>query len=138
MSFTCKAPLKRSFTVNDARNGSFVSKLMAVHEAIRHNCTKHFPNDRYASQVLILEDFGWATEQCDWTDKEGFFVEYRIAPLDSGRVGRSNLVQDFENELKKGIFYGDPNPLIIRNPGWETGSARVQLFWHLDTNSIGD
>jgi len=138
MSFTCKVPAKQSFKVNDARQAHMVSKLMAIHEAIKHNCKKHFPKDSFAPQILILEDFGWADEQGAWTDKVGYFVEYRIAPLDSGRVGRSNLIQDFEDELKKSIFHQDPNPIIIRNPGWEKGESRVQLFWHVDTNSIGD
>jgi len=143
--FTCKKPIKQSFKLNDARNAHMASKLRAIHEAIKHQTAKHLtkgdatPTARaYAAQALILEDFGWAAEHGSWTDKGGLFVEYRIAPLDSGRVGRTSLIADFEAELQRSIFLQDPNPIIIRNPGWEKGEASVEMYWHVDTVSIGD
>jgi hypothetical protein len=36
-------------------------------------------------QPVILEDFGTFTRQLSWTDETGYFVTYRLAPLDSGK-----------------------------------------------------
>jgi hypothetical protein len=43
---------------------------------------------------LILEDFGTALEQRDWTDVTGYFVRFRVAPLASKNLSE-NLINKF-------------------------------------------
>jgi hypothetical protein len=74
--------IKHPFTVREAMNTHLMDFVRKTAEAFRMNGNEGL----YAGfQPVILEDAGTFTIQRDWTDETGYYVTFRLAPLDSGK-----------------------------------------------------
>lgn len=125
--------IRHPFTVRDAMNPHLLSFVKNTAEAFRFNGTTGV----YAGiQPFILEDAGTWTEQSDWTDRTGYYVTFRLAPLDATKpdvVEHARLSENRWNAMFPGAKkrwrevedHLDPN-------------TRVTLFVQTDEYSIGD
>lgn len=117
---------KISFSVRDA-NEHNIELLRNVVKASKD------PNVHW-SQSIILEDFGSTLTQHAWTDETGYFVTYRLHPIDRHLQYAKDLAKKFENEFAK-LF---PGKLLIRSIEGEGDAERVTLSVVCNTHSIGD
>ena len=122
-------PIKHSFTPSELINSTNRTVMTKVAKLFESN-----PQ----CEGLILEDCGSWLEQRDWTDRSGFYMTLRLAPLDKHRdevqnAGRNifgKFIDMFPRRNTNGTSYDGYN-------GLEDGE-KVTVFVHTDTTSIGD
>ena len=84
---------------------------------------------------VILEGLGTWLEQLDWSDRSGYFLKLRLAPLDKGRPG----VHDAGKAIIAGfsaLFPGKKAEVLNGDTLLDGGTVTVKV--HTDTYSIGD
>lgn len=125
--------IKHPFTVRESMNAYLLDFVKKTAEAFRMNGSQGL----YAGiQPVILEEAGTYVEQLSWTDQTGYYVTFRLAPLDSGKpavVEHARLSEARWNSMFPGAKkrwrevedHLDPN-------------TRVTLFVQTDEYSIGD
>ena len=91
---------KRAFTVGDSLNTYYLGLLTEVARIVREE-NKNFSK---TFNCLILENFGEAHEMTSWTDVGGYFLTFRIAPLDAhlpgAQAAATNVVKRFSKMLQ--------------------------------------
>lgn len=125
--------IKHPFTVRDAMNPHLLTFVKNTAEAFRFNGTTGI----YAGiQPFIIEDAGTWTEQSDWTDRTGYYVTYRIAPLDSGNKTIRAAADDAEAKWNRLFPAAKSRRREVADPS--DLSTRVTLVVHTGIHSIGD
>jgi len=120
--------IKQPFTVRDAMN-THLLKFVS-------NTANAFKVLNSCNQPFILEEIGTWLEQCDWTDKTGYYVTYRIAPLD---CKRQSVVDAAANAEKKwNLLFLDAKSRHREVVDHLDPATRITLLVHTDTMSIGD
>lgn len=120
--------IKHPFTVREAMNShllKFVGKTAAAFKV----------GDSY-DQPFILEEAGTWTVQSDWTDRTGYYVTYRIAPLDCRRERVIAAAVDAEKKWNE--LFLDAKERRREVVDHLDPATRITLYVHTDTYSIGD
>jgi hypothetical protein len=87
-------PIKQPFTPRDLINSRYLEVMTSVADLFK---------DPIVRDRIVLEDLGSWLEQSAWTDKSGFYMTIRLAPLykhlpDTQAAGRQ-LALDFLTSL---------------------------------------
>jgi hypothetical protein len=121
-------PAKYPFTVKEARNPNLIQHLSNLYSLLKKILKENVKFS--AGDEILLEDFGTCQEMCSYTNKDGYFIQYRIHPLYRSLIGNNKVDQKFENELEK--YFSGNKPLKTEQ------NERVTLYFHTETISIGD
>lgn len=94
--------------------------------------------DYYMCRSVILEDLGSWLVQSDWTDRSGYYMTIRLAPLDQHRPEVREMARAIIGRFID-IFVGrNANETKYENQQGLDKGEKVSVFVHTDTNSIGD
>ena len=122
-------PIKYPFTPRElinAANRNIMNRVAEIFETCPHR------------DGLILEDCGSWLVQSDWTDRTGYYMTIRLAPLDKGRKEVQEAGRDvtrkflglFPERKQTGVTYEGQE-------GYLDGE-KVTVFVETDVYSIGD
>ena len=125
--------IKHPFTVREAFNAYLLDFVKKTAEAFRMNGSQGL----YAGiQPVILEEAGTYVEQLSWTDQTGYYVTFRLAPLDASKpavVEHARLSENRWNAMFPGAKKRWRDVVDHTDPG-----TRVTLFVQTDEYSVGD
>ncbi len=93
-------------------------------------------NNRFAAfgNPIIIVDFGTWLKQLSWTDETGWFLTYRIAPLDKNLV-TTKMLEDLFKEKFPTLFNQQKVEIISEG---EDDSRKTTIIITDGRNSIGD
>jgi len=83
---------------------------------------------------IIIVDFGTWLKQLSWTDETGWFLTYRIAPLDKNLV-TTKMLEDLFKEKFPTLFNQQKVEIISEG---EDDSRKTTIIITDGRNSIGD
>lgn len=122
----------RTFEPRDLVNSgnlAFLQKLSNMLENLIHPTPWSF---------LIIEDVGEWTDQGAWTDSTGFFVTFRIAPLDVHKPRVQNAAEDFIHRIRSEIGNGGYEDVINFEAIDDASGKEVTVIVETLSYSIGD
>lgn len=126
--------IKYSFAIRDW-NQHLHNLLGKVMETV-HSCAKSYG---YDNSSIIVEDFGTTLYQAAYNDETGYFITYRLHPLDSHQEKLKKAASIFEDKMKQ-LLHSEasykPVKREVHNP--EDPNTRVTLYFSGSVYSIGD
>lgn len=120
---------KHPFTVRDASNKHILRAMEATADLFYKTNRALGP----IGDALLLEDFGQSLIQLSWRDETGFYMTFRIAPLDSRRENVRKAAEAIQDQWRA-LFKNVHN--YQHQHDAETGRFTVAVF--TDSTSIGD
>ena len=126
--------IKYSFAINNWN--SHLHNLLGKVMETAQSCAKDYRLD-YNS--IIVEDFGTTLYQAAYTDETGYFVTYRLHPLDSHLENMQKAAIIFENKLKQ-LLHSQSSYKPVKRECVDPNDkdTRVTLYFSDSIYSIGD
>lgn len=87
---------KHPFTVRDASNKSLLRCMEATADLFYKTNRTLGP----FGDALLFEDFGQALVQLSWRDETGFYMTFRIAPLDAKRENVRKAAEAIQDQWR--------------------------------------
>jgi len=87
---------------------------------------------------LIVEDVGEWLDQGAWTDSTGFFVTFRIAPMDVHKPRVQEAAEDFIQRIRSEISNGGYEDVINFEAIADASGKKVTVIVETLSYSIGD
>ena len=122
--------IKYPFTIRDITSPHVLKLMSKISDAFREG------NRPTHDRPLLLEEFGSWVIQRDWVDESGYYLTYRVAPLDARRADvrrRSQEAEDRWNEIFPGALKRWREVVDELDP-----ASKVTLFVQDSIHSIGD
>lgn len=128
-----KNVIRYPFKVNGGVDKAVYRKLGEVVDVI-----DRFTDFGLSTRHIILEDFGTWLRQSSWTDESGWYITFRVHPIIvAGRPERKGAIaQKFMDVIEKEVFLSHKDKAFIMLD--ESSEGRMEVFYRLDTTSIGD
>lgn len=121
--------IKRSFSINNGIEMNLYAFLGPIYEARRQAIERRAVSG-VGQNIILIEDFGSTLKQGDWTDEEGIFLTYRLAPGYSSTPWSRDAAGHFETDLK-GVFKARKVTRVVNDD-------MVTLYFSGNVRSIGD
>ena len=125
--------IKHPFTVREAMNTHLLNFIAKTAEAFKFNGNEGLYS---GIQPVILEEAGTYTKQLSWTDETGYYVTFRLAPLDSGKPAVQEHARMSENRWNS-MFPGAKKRWREAEDHTDL-NTRVTLFVQTSEYFIGD
>ena len=125
--------IKQPFTPRDLLNSQNLKIMTRVSEMFE-SATR---GDYFLRQSVVLEGLGTWIEQSDWTDRTGYYMTIRLAPLDKGRPVARELGRTLLDKFS-GLIPGSANVSTLLNGEGLDEGEQVTVKVHSSTYSIGD
>lgn len=126
--------VKYSFNINNGLEGNLYKFLGPIYDA-RRVAVEKADMDSIGQTVLLLEDFGTTLKMGSWTNEDGIFLTYRIAPSFSSNTRACGAANYFETAIRN-IFGNREVTREIENP--EDPNSKITLYFKGLVTSIGD
>lgn len=120
---------KHAFTVSDASKKPYLKALEATADMVRAANQALGP----CADALLFEEFGHSLIQHDWSDETGFYMVFRIAPLDASRAKVREAATELVEAWKR--LFRDVRKSDVSHDA-ETDRFTVAVF--TAAQSIGD
>lgn len=120
---------KVPFSINNGVEMNLYAYLGAIYEA-RRKAVEQRTVSGIGQNIILLESFGSTLKQGDWTDEDGIFLTYRLAPGYASTPWARDAAVVFEARLK-GVFVG-------RKTSREVEGDLVHLYFSGNVHPIGD
>jgi len=126
--------VKYSFNINNGLEGNLYKYLGPIYDA-RQKAVEKAGMSSVGQTILLLEDFGTTLKMGSWTNEDGVFLTYRIAPSFSSNIRACGAANYFETEIRN--IFGDRGfTREVENP--QNPDSKITLFFKGLVTSIGD
>ena len=121
--------IKVPFSINNGIEMNLYAILGPIYKA-RQDAVAQCTVAGIAQTIILLEGFGATLKQGDWTNEDGIFLTYRLAPGYASTPWARDAAVVFEARLK-GVFVG-------RKASREVDGDLVHMYFSGNPHSIGD